>query len=148
MALFLWDYHEHSTKFPESGFRMQLGNSYMATAAPVAPDVRIFSLDFTSMKYYQFSDKSIDVSTNIPLNFGALEAFYMQHKLHLDFDYMHPVYGLLSCKFNKPLDIPKAMYQGDGWLKPFSLELIETPTRMTQPDWFTDTLTVEYIPFV
>lgn len=144
MALFLWNNHEFETKYPESGFRMELGNSYAATAAPVAPDQRIVTLSFRTMRYFQFPDGSIDASTNVPLNFGALENFYLEHKLHKDFDYTHPVYGLISCKFKKPLEIPKV--KENEWLMPFTLELIETPTRRTQADWYNDTITIVYLP--
>lgn len=127
MAVFTWINHEHSTKYPTSGFRMALGNSYMATAAPTAPDQRVITLEFTTMKYFQNSNGTLNLTTNLVNNFGALEAFWMTYKLFGSFTYNHPVYGALSVKFNKPLEIPKAMKSGDGWLMPFSLELLEQP---------------------
>lgn len=127
MATFIWLINQQETKYPESGFRMQLGNSYAATAAPVAPDQRVITLSFGTMCYYTNLNGTIDYLKNPPLNFGALEKFYLDHKLHKSFDYVHPVYGTMICKFNKPLEVPKGIPEGNGWLQAFTLELIEYP---------------------
>lgn len=135
MATFIWSLHQQETEYPESGFRMQLGNSYMATAAPVAPDQRTFTLSFGSMCYFTNQGDTwadIDAFQQPELNFALLEAFYVKHKLHKSFDYMHPVYGKVICKFNKPLKVPKGIPSGNGWLQPFTLELIECPYESSQ----------------
>lgn len=127
MKQFLWEVHITETKYPESTFKMQLGNSYMATSAPVAPDQRTFTLSFSTMRYFMLPEGGVDVAPNVALNFGALEAFYNEHKLFKSFTYKHPVYGNVTCKFNKALDVPKPKNNGGGWLEPFTLEFIEIP---------------------
>lgn len=51
MDTFNFPYHKTSVEYPESGFRMNLGNSYTYNAGPSAPDQRIFRLYFETMIY-------------------------------------------------------------------------------------------------
>lgn len=52
MKQFNFPYHTQSTEYPESGTRVQLGNSYVFTAPPSGPDMRRFRLSFPTMKYF------------------------------------------------------------------------------------------------
>lgn len=52
METFSFPYHKFSTEYPETGFRMQLGNSYQYSAAPVAPDQRVLRLYFDTMVFF------------------------------------------------------------------------------------------------
>ena len=51
MDTFNFPYHKTSVEYPESGFRLNLGNSYTYNAGPSAPDQRIFRLYFETMIY-------------------------------------------------------------------------------------------------
>lgn len=51
MKRFNFPYHTQSTEYPESGTRVQLGNSYVFTAPPSGPDMRRFRLSFPTMLY-------------------------------------------------------------------------------------------------
>lgn len=51
MKQFNFPYHTQSTEYPESGTRVQLGNSYVFTAPPSGPDMRRFRLSFPTMLY-------------------------------------------------------------------------------------------------
>lgn len=126
MDLFDFDYHTFSTKYPENPTRMQLGNSYMYTATPTAPDQRIITLYFSSMKMYTDPLTGVpDFTTNPAINFNRLEKFYQDHRQHVSFNYQHVVYGLLVVKFNKALETPKAGLH--GLMPDFSVELLEIP---------------------
>lgn len=127
MATFDFPYHQVETEYPETGTRVKLGGSYTFTAAPDAPGQRIFTLKFETMCYRVTAGGVIDATTQPQLNAAALEAFYKAHELWKTFDYVHPIYGTLKCKFNKPLKIPKGKVRGNGWLEAFDLELIEQP---------------------
>lgn len=126
MATFNFPYHKQSTKYPESGKRMQMGNSYMSAAEPSGPDQRVFMLDFATMKYFLVAGV-ISPTFKPEINLAALEAFYKEHRLWKTFIYPHPVYGNVNVKFNKPLEIPKGISDGDGAVEAFSVELIEQP---------------------
>lgn len=127
METFDFPYHLFSTKYPESGNRMQLGNSYVFASEPSAPDQRTITLEFSAMKYYTGAGGVISATINPQVNMWALELFYQRHKLWKNFIYKHPVYGDMKVKFNKPIDIPAGIPGGLGATKSFSIELIEMP---------------------
>lgn len=127
MDTFNFPYHTFTTEYPESGVRMQLGNSYVFTAPPESPDQRKFNLTFPAMQYYVPTPGTVDITTNPTRNAGTLEKFYTDHKLYATFIYPHPVYGDVNVKFNKPLKIPQPVAGGSGVLNPFDVEFIEMP---------------------
>ena len=127
MAVFPCEYFTYTTKYPESGTRVQLGGSYMFTAPPSAPDQRIFTLTLGGMQYFLNTNGSINRSTKPERNMAVLEDFYADHRLYLTFDFLHPVYGGIKCKFNRPLEVPRGMAGGNGVLEAFDVELIEIP---------------------
>lgn len=52
METFDFPYFKYSVEYPESGFRMRLGNSYEYSASPTSPDQRLFRLYFDTMVFY------------------------------------------------------------------------------------------------
>lgn len=127
MAVFPCEFFTFTTKYPESGTRIQLGGSYMFTAPPAAPDQRIFTLTLTGMQYFVNTNGTINTTLNISRNMAVLEQFYNDHKTYLTFDFNHPVLGVVKCKFNRPLEIPKGIPGGNGVLEAFDVELVEMP---------------------
>lgn len=121
MAVFPAKYFRFSTQYPQTGTRIQLGKSYQFDAPPEAPDQRIFKLKLQGMKYFD------DLVTEPGRNMLVLENFYNAHKLATSFTLDHPVYGSVSCKFNRPLEIPEGIAGGDGALPEIEVELIEQP---------------------
>jgi hypothetical protein len=110
-----------------SGARIQMGNSYTYTAPPTAPDQRLFTVALSGMQYFVDTNGAIDLVTDLSRNMAHLDSFYNDHKLYLSFDFNHPIYGLVKCKFNRPLEIPNGVQGGNGLVEGFSLELIEMP---------------------
>lgn len=127
MATFPCEYFLISTKYPDSGTRIQLGNSYTYTAPPMAADQRIFRLTLAGMQYFVNANGTINTTTETNRNMAVLEAFYNEHKLYLAFDFNHPVLGAMTCKFNRPLEIPNGIPGGNGVLESFEVELMEIP---------------------
>lgn len=128
MEEFDFDFHMPTTAYPESGERMQLGNSYMYTAAPVAPDQRVITLYFSYMRnYWHAALNAPDVLVDPRNNFYRLEQFYQRHRMWKRFLYTHPQYGPLTVTFNTPLKTPKVKEGGLGIVEAFSLELLEHP---------------------
>lgn len=127
METFDFPYHSQSTENPESGFRGSMGNSYIFTAEPTDPDQRKFTLNFATMKYFTDENGVLDDSIQPQLNMLALINFYQRNKLYKSFHYVHPVYGELEVKFNKPLTEPDVTPGGFGTVKAFTVELIEIP---------------------
>lgn len=129
MALESFDfmYHRLETLNPESGFRAQFGGSYLVTAAPDAPDMRVFKLAMTGMQFFLDSEGIIDETQTPDRNMKRLINFYHTHKLHKSFLYSHNVHGVVEVKFNKPLPEPKGVVGGFGVVEDFEIELIEIP---------------------
>ena len=128
METFNYPYHKTSTRNPESSGRIQFGNSYVFTSEPVAPDQRVFRLDFAGMKYYLDEHDAVEATTNSQFNMKSLIDFYGRHKLHKSFLYNHPVHGLKEVRFNIPLEEPTAREGGSGVTEAFTVELIEVVT--------------------
>jgi hypothetical protein len=128
MDTFNFPAHLVSTKEPANSFRMSFGGAYVFTAAPDAPDQRVFTLYFTGMQYYQNSDGSIDSTTNAAINnMAALYTFYKAHKLHITFIYPHPIFGNITVKFKDPLEVPKGIRGGTGVVEDFQMTMEEAP---------------------
>lgn len=121
MAVFPAVYFTYATRYPQSGTRISLSNSYDFTAGPTAPDQRTFILKLSGMQYFG------NLTSQVNRNMEVLEAFYNTHKLHVTFDLPHPIYGTVKVKFNRPLEIPEGIQGGNGVLDPFTVELIEQP---------------------
>ena len=117
----------YSTDYPNSGQRIQLGNSWQFDSPSPAPDQRIFRLKLQGMTYFLNANGTINSSINPGRNLALLEQFYTQHRLATRFTLNHPVYGARTCKFNQPLKIPNPLPGGSGVFPEFEVELIELP---------------------
>ena len=127
METFPVTHFKFATRYPESGVRMQLGSSYMHTAPPSAPDQRTFILTITGMQYFLDAQDQLTTAVEPYRNMLVLENFYNQHKTAFSFLFSHPVYGSLTCKFARPLEIPEGVSGGNGLLQSLTLELLEIP---------------------
>lgn len=140
--LFDFPYHKVSTSYPDDGYKAKLGNSYNYTAPPPAPSQRVFKLKFKVLKYFTNADGTINTTTQAQLNLGALEVFYQAHKQHASFSYLHPVYGEVTVKFSKPLEIPEGADGGMGVYENIEVEFTEQPGL--QDSATSDLLQIQY----
>lgn len=124
-----FDYPNHQVQHahPVSGAGVQLGGSYRYDVAPTSPDARVFTLSFETMAWHFNQAGSVDATVEPQTNLLNLSNFYEAHKLYKKFTYDHPVFGVLTVKFNKPLEIPKGIKKGNGWSESFTVELLEVP---------------------
>lgn len=118
--------------YPEEGMSVQYGGSYIFSSAPTSPSQRTFKLAMVGIQYFLNGSGNIyagNALTDAPLDYARnakrLEDFYVEHKQWKEFIYPHPVYGNLTCKFGKPLALPKLV--GNGVIGAFDLELREQP---------------------
>lgn len=124
---FDFPFHRVETSNPDTGTRVQLGGSYVFTAAPNSPDQRTFKLFFPAMKFYTDNNGDLDSAIEPQKNMLALIEFYAEHKLHKSFLYDHPVHGEVTVKFRTPLTEPKGIPGGTGVTESFEVELMEIP---------------------
>lgn len=120
-------YFSYLTRYPESGTRIQFGNSYQYDALPEAPDQRIFVLSLQGMAYFVDVNGDVDATIQPERNLARLEEFYNVHKRAKPFTLNHPVYGAVTVKFSLPLEIPTGIAAGNGNVDAFDVELIEQP---------------------
>lgn len=127
METFNYPYHTIETENPESGTRLQLGNSYVFSAPSSDPDQRVFKLGLTGMQYFWDSEDDLDASVTPTRNMLNLINFYNSHKLNKSFLYNHAVHGEVEVKFSKPLKEPKVIKGSRGVVEDFEIELLEIP---------------------
>jgi hypothetical protein len=124
------------TIYPNSSIQVQFGGGYLFTAAPTAPDQRIFRINLSGMAYLlDPATGKIDLTQHVGIdaggnlisgqNLGLLEQFYQSVRQYKPFTYNHPIYGPTICTFSKPLAIPRGLKQGFGVVEDFVIELIE-----------------------
>ena len=120
-------FFQFDTEYPDSGVRIQFGNSYTFAAPPDAPDQRIFKIMLQGMQYFLDVDGEIDRTVKPERNMAKFEDFYLLNKLWDSWTFPHPVYGDVQVKFHKPLMIPKGIKKGGGVLPDFEIQLVEQP---------------------
>ena len=79
------------------------------------------------MAYFVDQNNEIDTAVFPGRNLAVLEQFYNDHKRAFSFIFPHPVYGNVTCKFNRPLEIPPGVPGGNGLVQDPEVELIEIP---------------------
>ena len=127
MDTFNFPNHMVKTEYPRSSDSVQFGGAYTFVNKPVAPDQRVFVLNFAAMKYYVNPDGSIDVTTDPQNNYRVLQEFYETERLYNEFIYPHPVLGNITVRFKDPLQDPDGISGGMGAVKSFQIKLIEQP---------------------
>ena len=127
MEVFNFPNHLYSTERPVSGAQITLGNSYQYAVEPTAPDQRNIHLTFRGLWYYKNSGGVIDETIDAENNMAALESFYNRHRLWKNFQYTHPIYGLLTVRFSTPLSTPNGTPGGTGIVEGVQVKLIEQP---------------------
>ncbi len=124
--IFDFPFHKVSTRYPVRGVQLQLGGGWDYSTEPTTPIARSLVLSFATMKFFE-NPESL-VNPELQISASHLEDFYIEHELHKPFIYPHPRWGNLITKFEKPLDLPEGITNGDGALKPFQIFLKESPT--------------------
>jgi hypothetical protein len=123
--IFDFPYHKVKTRYFKRGLSVTLGNGWDYSATPHTPAVRIFTLSFQTMKYFDTAYTTTGKEAQIDM--AKLETFYQTHEQYAEFLYPHPIYGNILVKFNAPLEIPEGITGGEGALGAFSLEFKEVP---------------------
>lgn len=124
---FDFPFHTFETEYMDSGDQVQLGKGWSFATKPNAPPQRVFTLNFSGMRYIMSPNGARDLITDPQLNMGLLEDFFQRHRLSQPFFYNHPFWGRLRCRFQKPVKVPRGVVGGSGVLQAFDVYLIEFP---------------------
>lgn len=121
--------HLIKVEYQSAGFIVSMGGGYSFATDGEYPPLKKFTLTFKGYRYYtKFVNgvETIDSEKNADKNnMGALEAFYLRHLTHKNFEYNSPVYGKVIVRFAEPLAIPEGYESGHGILKEFNVVLQE-----------------------
>lgn len=117
--------YEIRTKFPRSP-TIQMGSGYEVNPTPVGGEPRNFYLTFKDgLGFYTDEDGEASTTVEPTKNVYALEAFYLDHKAHVNFTLDHPIYGTLTVHFSatNPFETPKSKTK--YWSEGFEIVLVE-----------------------
>lgn len=106
---FLHPQHLIQDEYP-SGSTVRFGRGYTAASKPNGPEEVILHLTFhNGLFFMQNVDKDMSINdVDLPhLNILVLRKFYLGVLQYYPFTYNHPYQGKLTCRFNKPLAMPK-----------------------------------------
>lgn len=100
-------------------------NGWDFVAKPSVPYRRKFKVTLSGMRWYlNRAQNSLDVTKDSLNNAGRLLAFYQQNRKWDTFIYHHEYLGAITCRFNAPVTIPKAMPNSNGLVPDFEIELV------------------------
>lgn len=118
------DYMVPRTKPPQAGQVMSM-NGWSFSAKPKVPYQKTFVVKLQGMRWYLKDGTNMyDVSTDRRYNARLLELFYEAHGVWKAFDFPHPHFGLLSCKFSQPVEVPEAITNSGGLIDGFDITLV------------------------
>jgi hypothetical protein len=98
---------------------------WLFSARPTSPMQRKFRLRLHGLRWYLNGDDTYDESSNTSINARALEQFYEDHEMWNPFVFPHPHLGDIVCYFASPVTVPAAIPDGNGWLEPLEITLVE-----------------------
>jgi len=127
MQTFNFPMHTIEKVYPQTGVGVKFGNSYEFRSPSPAPDQIEYRLSLQGMQYYRNVGGVYDRAINPTRNILRLEDFYLFHKLHASFLFVHAVDGTVTVRFKNPLIIPTAYRTGMGQLPPFEILLTSQP---------------------
>lgn len=126
MDTYDFPYFQLEQKYPDH-ITVQFGGGYEFAPNPTGPDQDEFVLHYDGMWFFQTYNEEeeqleIDLEVNAQRNMGALDQFYKDHKIHVPFLFVHPIYGEVTVRFSTPLAW-KIKKDGRGLVDPFQVRL-------------------------
>lgn len=117
------DYMVPRTKPPQASQVMSM-NGWAFSAKPKVPYQKTFVVKLQGMRWYLLANNLYDEVTNPQYNARLLEKFYEAHGVWQAFDFPHPHFGTLSCKFSQPVEVPEAIVNSGGLIDGFDITLV------------------------
>jgi hypothetical protein len=111
------------TKPPQANPGMSM-NGWAFASKPKVPYQKTFVVKLQGMRWYLLPDDTFDEVTNPEYNARLLEKFYEAHGVWQKFDFPHPHFGILECKFSQPLEVPLAIPNSGGLIDAFEVTLV------------------------
>lgn len=123
LELFDFPYHKVSHRYSDRSTRLNLGNQWSYITKPTTPVIRIFTLKFEVMKFFENSQ----YLTPIERRYSAhhLDDFYQRHETFGEFLYDHHTFGNIVVRFDQPLELSEGLTGAGGAILPFTVTLKE-----------------------
>lgn len=100
-------------------------NGWEFTSKPAVPYRRKFKLTISGMRWrLNASGNALDVTTDPQNNAGRLKQFYEARRKWDTFTYNHEYLGAITCRFDQPVTIPKALPNSNGLVPDFDITII------------------------
>lgn len=99
-------------------------NGWSFTSRPTTPFQRRFKLTLYGLQWYLAPNGLYDATTNVNFNAHALELFYRDHEIWRPFDWTHPHFGPMVCKFDAPVIVPAAMPNSNGLIESMEIQMV------------------------
>jgi hypothetical protein len=100
-------------------------NGWDFTAKPAVPYRRKFKLTMSGMRWFlNENGDGLDLLSDPKHNAGRLLQFYQDHRKWDSFEYHHEYLGQLTCRFDAPVSVPKALPNSNGLVPDFEIQLV------------------------
>jgi hypothetical protein len=112
------------TKPPQASPVMTM-NGWPFSSRPKVPYQKTFVVKLQGMYWYLKDTGLYDADTDPRYNARRLELFYEEHGTWKSFQFPHPHYGWLECRFAQPVEVPEAVVNSNGLIEAFDVTLVE-----------------------
>jgi hypothetical protein len=100
-------------------------NGWDFVAKPSVPYRRKFKLTLGGMRWYlNAAGDALDLTTDPQHNAGRLLKMYQDNRKWDTFTYDHEYLGTITCRFDAPVSIPKAIQNSNGLVPDFDIQLV------------------------
>lgn len=99
-------------------------NGWFFSAKPNVPWQYKFKVTVNGLQWFLNNDGSYNDGTNGPINARRFEQFVVDHGLWKVFDFPHPHFGTIQCRFSNLPAVPKGEVNANGVIAPFEVELV------------------------
>jgi hypothetical protein len=100
-------------------------NGWDFVAKPSVPYRRRFKLTLGGMRWiFNAAGDALDLTTDPTHNAGRLLAMYQACRKWDTFTYNHEYLGPITCRFDAPVQIPKALTNSNGLVPEFDIQLV------------------------
>lgn len=112
------------TKPPQVQARGMSMNGWFFSSRPNVPFQKEFVVKLQGLTWYLQPNGLYDSITNPTFNARRLELFYEKNGTWDNFDFPHPHFGTIRCRFMQPVEVPEAVPNSSGLIEAFDINLV------------------------
>lgn len=120
------DYMVVKTKPPQSDVKGVSFQGWSFSSKPKVPYQKSFTATLQGMRWYLLANGLYDEASDTHYNARLLEKFYEAHGMWDPFNFPHPHFGTLVCRFSQPVEVPEGIVNSGGWIDKFDILLVHS----------------------